>query len=231
MPSMQAQVVEVIQIGTETAAIMDIPQKFMPEPGQYLPCQHPASEPILPAYLFRVASRQSKITLGPLPAAWQPGDWIMFDSPQGKGFRLPQSARRVGLLGLGVPPWRLLPLVESATDLGASISLFCEPPLPTESIHEVPSAVEVSPVSALQDNLDWPDYLAVDVNLEDLAQLSTLFGKTDLPFEGQVLIRTNMPCRGIGECGVCAVKTRKGWRLVCTDGPVFPLTEVLNVAG
>ena len=37
----------------------------------------------------------------------------------------------------------------------------------------------------------------------------------------QLLIRTAMPCSGLGECGVCAVATRVGWALACSDGPVF----------
>ena len=50
------------------------------------------------------------------------------------------------------------------------------------------------------------------------------------PGPGQVLVRTDMPCRGIGECGLCAVRTTRGWQHACTDGPVFQLKELHHVA-
>ena len=36
-----------------------------------------------------------------------------------------------------------------------------------------------------------------------------------------VLVDAPMPCAGMGDCGVCAVKARGGYRLACKDGPVF----------
>jgi dihydroorotate dehydrogenase electron transfer subunit len=90
--------------------------------------------------------------------------------------------------------------------------------------------VEVAPTASVGENLDWLDYLAVDLEMANLPQLDALLDIQNLPFEGQVLVRIPMPCRGIGECGVCAVKTHHGWKLACTDGPVFDLQEVLHVA-
>jgi Leu/Phe-tRNA-protein transferase len=46
------------------------------------------------------------------------------------------------------------------------------------------------------------------------------------PCPGQALIHTAMPCAGIAECGACAVRTRKSWRLACKDGPVFDISEL-----
>jgi hypothetical protein len=87
----------------------------------------------------------------------------------------------------------------------------------------------------LKENLSWPDFLAVDLAHAELAGLLRFLGLDDpgrpMPFSGQVLIRTDMPCHGVGGCGVCAVQTRRGWRLACVDGPVFDLSEVIHVAG
>jgi hypothetical protein len=32
----------------------------------------------------------------------------------------------------------------------------------------------------------------------------------------------------MGECGVCAVNLRKGYKLACKDGPVFDLRSLLG---
>jgi len=42
---------------------------------------------------------------------------------------------------------------------------------------------------------------------------------------GQVLIAPPMPC-GLGTCGACHLKAKRGWRCACTDGPVFELDEL-----
>jgi NAD(P)H-flavin reductase len=41
------------------------------------------------------------------------------------------------------------------------------------------------------------------------------------------LVVAPMPCGGLAECGVCAVTTRRGWKLACKDGPVFDLGELI----
>jgi len=46
------------------------------------------------------------------------------------------------------------------------------------------------------------------------------------PVEGYVSVEENMAC-GTGVCLGCAVKTRKGYKRVCKDGPVFNIKEVL----
>ena len=127
-------------------------------------------------------------------------------------------------------PIYLLTLAGAALAQGAAISIFCETVPPKNLLNHVPSRVEVTQISSLNNTLDWPDYLAVDIEHHELETLCAIFTRSELPFQGQVLIRTPMPCRGLGDCGVCAVKTHRGWRYACKDGPVFPLSEVLHVA-
>jgi hypothetical protein len=45
--------------------------------------------------------------------------------------------------------------------------------------------------------------------------------------DAQVLVVTPAPCGGLAECGVCAVTTRRGWKMACKDGPVFSLNEFI----
>jgi dihydroorotate dehydrogenase electron transfer subunit len=93
----------------------------------------------------------------------------------------------------------------------------------------LPDDVEVQPMSALDDVIEWADYLAFDVARENMNPMKERFGKTSLfavGKEAQVLIHTPVPCGGIADCGVCAVHLRSGWGLACKDGPVFDWSEV-----
>ena len=231
MAEQQGKLIEVFQLGEERAGILDLPVKAWPELGQYLPCQNLSrGAAVLPSNLFRVIGPGGKLSVGPLPEDWSPGDDLVYLSPQGHGFHLPASARRMGLMPVGVSPARLLTLVDPALAQDAAVTLFYTPTASDDIFPWLPSAVEVRPITALTESLDWLDFLALEVNLPDLAVLSPLLGDAPLPFTGQVLVRTPMPCRGLGECGVCAVKTRQGLKLACQDGPVFPLEEVFRVA-
>ncbi len=228
---MQTKLLEIFQIGSERAGVLDIPKQYWPAPGQYLPCQRiEGSLGQLTTQLFQIIGNEGLLSLSPLPDGWQPGDQLLTGSPQGNGFSLPVEARRVALLPYKVSPTRLLALVKQAVSQNASISLFYETIPPVEIMNRLPSIVEVNPTNALLDNLDWPDFLAVDITRENLNNLSELFKQETSNKDGQVLVRTPMPCRGLGECGVCAVRTTKGMRLTCSDGPVFPLKELLYVA-
>lgn len=226
------KLLEITQIGSSRAGVLEIPEEYWPKPGQYLPCQNLSGDGgLLPTPLFRAMGPvKGQLYLAPLPNDWHPGDRIAIQSSQGKGFDLPGSVRRLGLLSLSTSPLYLLALVRSALDQGAAISLFCGVQPHQDILNHLPTSVEVGPITSLQENLDWPDFLAVDIHQDELGALSALFGQAEPHCPGQVLVHTPMPCLGLGECGVCAVHTRHGWRLACVDGPVFPLQEVLHVA-
>jgi dihydroorotate dehydrogenase electron transfer subunit len=54
-----------------------------------------------------------------------------------------------------------------------------------------------------------------------MATMDSLRGRTT-----QVLLEAVLGC-GVGACLGCTVQTRKGQKLVCRDGPVFDLYDVL----
>ena len=232
MPELTAKWVEVFSLGEVRAGVLDLPRPAWPEPGQYLPTQALTASPeILPTHLFRVATNPERLALAPLPASWQPGDRVTYLPSQGQGFHLPPYARRLALCAIGVDPSRLLPLIPPALAQNATVTLFSSPQPSPDILSRIPSVVEIAPLSALAENLTWPDWLAADLQRDSLPRLAELLNEEKLPFEGQVLVRTDMPCHGLGQCGVCAVETRHVTKLACVDGPVFGLNEVLHVAG
>ena len=94
---------------------------------------------------------------------------------------------------------------------------------------DLPAEVEVQPLSALADVLNWADYIGLDTARENLLRLGERLVEwkhAQAIREAQVLIRTAMPCGGVAECGVCAVGIKSGWRLACKDGPVLDWREL-----
>lgn len=228
MSTLTTNLIEIFQMGSEITGVLDLPADYWPLPGQYLSCQRVSGDiNILPAHLFCVLGDPDQLSLGPIPEFWQPGDPLVYSPPQGHGFGLPNAARRVGLVPYQVSPIRLLALAGPALRQGAAVSLFTDSAPSLDLLSRVPSQVEVLPLSSLVNNPTWPDYLAVDLARSDIDRFSALFCPR---CEGGVLVRTPMPCRGLGDCGVCAVQTQRGWRFACVDGPVFAIEEVLDVA-
>lgn len=57
-----------------------------------------------------------------------------------------------------------------------------------------------------------------------LKELSLLTKKFKL--KGYIALEENMAC-GIGACLSCVVNTKKGFKRVCKEGPVFPIEEIV----
>ena len=57
--------------------------------------------------------------------------------------------------------------------------------------------------------------------IKSMARLDCLKGKSV-----QVSLEERMAC-GVGACYGCTVKTRKGPKQVCQDGPVFELADIV----
>ncbi len=193
------------------------PQNLIPEPGQYL-LAHDGSNSPLPAPVFNAGPVSGGFLLAPpIPSTWQPGTTLSLRGPLGKGFSLPPSARRVALVPLGETSARLRPLLATALEQSAALVLVSDLDLP-----DLPPEVEIQSVSALAEVAQWADYLAIDIAREALPELCEMLGSSKqawVALEAQVLVVTPTPCGGLAECGVCAVTTRRGWKMACKDGP------------
>ncbi len=208
------------------------PPGLVPSPGQYLLAGDGSDAP-LPVPLFHTDSApQGFIATGPVSGSWHPGLELYLRGPLGRGFALPVSARRVGLLAFDDSPARLRGLIQPALKQNAAVVLICN-----SAPENLPDDVEVQPLSALQEIVEWADYLALDLARENLNQLREQLGKLNQLAaakarvelsrnETQALIRTPVPCGGIADCGICAVNLKSDWKLACKDGPVFNWNEV-----
>ncbi len=205
----------------------------LPKAGQFLQITSPTDElQAVPISAFATGAAEATDdggrllpVLAELPERWQPGDELSIRGPLGRGFELPRRAKRVALAALAGSPGRLLPLADAALAQG------CEVVLCTDAEAAVlPAAIEVRGLADLPSVLGWANYLAADIKIEELEGLEEKLGmRSPLPkaMEAQALVVSPMPCGGMAKCGVCAVATRKGERLLCEDGPVMDVRELL----
>ena len=217
------QISEILLQNGQPAARLSCPKGMIPSPGQYLLAGNASPEP-LPVPVMFTGSAPGGFIAAPVPEFWKPGLELILRGPLGRGFVLPVTARKVGLIAYDDPPARLNGLIGSSLMQGAAVVLVCESL--TGSLAE---DVEVQPLSALMDIVKWADYLAFDVARENLPRLKEMLGAPNqwsVVKEAQVLIRTAIPCGGIAECGVCSVVTGSGWKMICKDGPVFDWAEI-----
>ena len=178
-----------------------------------------------PLFAARIEA-EGFLAASPVPAIWEPGSAIQLRGPLGRGFTPPGNLRRLALASLGESSSRLQPLLVQALDQGAAVALFTDHALPN-----LPSAVEANPLEALREALTWADYLALDLSPQAMPGLSQMLGLEQavraLPCPAQALVHLAMACGGLADCGACGVETRAGWKLACSDGPVFELIDLL----
>lgn len=210
----------------QAQAWIDCDAALLPNPGQYLLGRslEDKDAPLATCLFPTELPGTGFWTAAPLPSTWLPGTPLELRSVQGHGFSGFSGARRISLASISPDPARLLSLIHKAGRQDASLTLFADPPLP-----KLPSWLEIYPLASLPEMITWPDYLALDLPLDSLPQLRPLLGlRSDqpLPCPTQALIYTPMPCGGMAECAACAIPARRGWKLACTDGPVFDLNTI-----
>ena len=213
------------EIFLDGSARIECPPELIPAPGQYLLAHAPASDsPVADSVFCSHSAPNGFIAAAPVPSAWMPGTALNLRGPLGHGFIIPVAARKIALIAFDASPARLHGLIPLALKQGAEVVLLCDSPL-----DDLPEVVEVQPLQAIQEILRWADFAAIDVARENLNQLKEKMAEGNqakVRYEAQVLIRTQMPCGALAECGVCAVVIHHQWKMVCKDGPVFDWKEL-----
>jgi NAD(P)H-flavin reductase len=216
----KAQVEELLLEDGYRYVRVSCPPNLIPAPGQYVLASDGSDAPLPVPLFYTDSAPQGFIAKVSAAAWWSPGLMLPLRGPLGRGFSLPLSARRVGLVAFDESPARLRGLIRPALKQDADVVLVS-----SFAPEGLPDDVEVQPLSALSDIFEWADYAAFDVARENLPLLKEQVGKQHRRMEAQVLIRTAIPCGGVAECGVCAVHFRHDWKLTCRDGPVFDWRE------
>ena len=224
MQTGKGQVLELILQDGLPHARLTCTENLVPAPGQYLLVGDDESGSALPVSIFFMDSApQGFIASAPIPDSWNPGRELYLRGPFGRGFLLPVSARKVGLVAFENSPARLHGLIQPALQQDAAVVLVSD-----LRIDHLPDDVEMLPLSALSEIIQWADYIAFDAARGSLPELREgLLKRRQTSFDAQVLVHTPVPCGGVAECGVCAVTVKSGWKMACKDGPVFDWKELL----
>lgn len=191
-------------------------------PGQYVLAR--GEEDILPAALFPCGMTGDQLTgILPVENHWQPGTLLDIRFPLGKGFSLPVNARRLLMICGTTSPLRLFPVAGQVLNAGGEIALFTE--IPPDRL---PVEMELIDREQLAEAAAWADFIIGDTSLNGLAAWRELAaGGQPIPGRQiQVLVDTPLLCAGTAECGVCSVKTHRGWKPACKDGPVFEFSAL-----
>lgn len=217
-------VVAEVFLGGNAAAWILCSSSLIPAPGQYLMVDVPSDPDMpLPVPVFSAGSAIGGfLTAAPFPKLWIPGTSLNIRGPLGIGFSLPPSARRIALVVLGETSHRLAALIEPALAQGASITLISDIPF-----SGLPTDLEIMPVASLAETVGWADYIAIDMPRSAIQSLPELFKAGSINGNAQILLSAPIPCGGRGDCDVCAITVKRGFKLICKDGPVLDLNLLL----
>lgn len=204
-------------------AFIACPITAVPHPGQYLLASDPDDPAtVLGVPVFNAGQSEGGFWVAPgIPRSWKPGTNLDLVGPLGHGFDLPANIQRLGLVALGETVARLMPLVRQFAALHTAMTLFTDLPLP-----QAPAVLEAYPLASIEEALDWPDFLVLDLPLEGVPGLRNILRlpeRSSLACPAQVLVTTPMPCCGVAQCGVCALPASRGFKFACEDGPVLDL--------
>jgi hypothetical protein len=217
---------KLVEVYLNSGGRIDCAPELIPAPGQYLLAHAPASaSPVAVPTFFSESTPAGFRFAPPVPSAWMPGARLNLRGPLGRGFSLPASARRVALIAFDDSPSRLRGLIRLALEREAALALVC-----AHAAEDLPEEVEVQPLRAMDEIIEWADYIAFDAARESLLELRARLEKRRqviVSREAQILIRAPMPCGALAECGVCAVMIRHEWKMACKDGPVFDLKDLM----
>jgi len=194
------------------AGRLHCPSSLIPAPGQFVMAlaeRHPAAHRIP---LFPCAIHDDGFSSLMVPETWQPGDELDLMGPFGRGFTPSEAGSRWLFISSLPDGGTLLPLVEMGLERGLELAWW------GESGRRLDPAVEI--VLDLPAALDWSDYTACETDPETMGTLQAIWRSPPSKASIEVLVLTDLLC-GFGACQACAVTGRRGFRLSCSDGPVF----------
>lgn len=125
------------------------------------------------------------------------------------------------------PPFLLPNEIEYQSILGDVTNLLQPPPPSLPARKKKQAAPQPGPALA-NTLINWADQVCAALPVADAPALAAAVAQAKLRWErgfAQVLLDGPLVC-GVGACGVCGLDTRRGHRLLCSNGPTFDLRDV-----
>jgi dihydroorotate dehydrogenase electron transfer subunit len=173
----------------------------------------------------------------------QKGEKLDLLGPLGNGFTVKPKSRKLLLIagGIGISPIAFL--AQQAINQGKQPTLLLgaqkkeevyKQNLPTNGLETIILTEDgsdgikgkVSDFHSLTDYIRQADQIFGCGPLPMYRAIADLTLKMSLDKDIQVSLETRMGC-GIGICYGCSIKTKHGMKMVCHDGPVFNMEEII----
>lgn len=205
---------------------------LIPKPGQFLLARlAPAYDPYLrqPFFPSQLSDAGFAVDLGasdPALSFSTPGALIDVIGPV--GLAAPEIAARSRALLVAHDPAALLPFAARAIDSGGAATLLLSDPYPLEAL-DPQIELRVGDLPALTAEFaPTADLVFIHVAAQLRKTLHNVLTESRAlvaPSFAHCLCSLPTPC-GTGACGACYIKTARGYKLACLDGPFFPLSEL-----
>jgi len=220
-------------------------------PGQFVMVRSWETEPLLPRAMaplaYDIASGRMEIFYrikGPgtqAMARTRAGDTAHVTGPLGRPVVGAFDGRNVALVGRGVGITPLLPLAKHIVETGGSVRSYLSART-RAYLFGLDELSELGSVHAVADDEGSADHLVTNALaeycVENHIDATYVCGSQRLTratdelgasrgFPAYVFLEEKMGC-GIGYCKGCPVRVHGGggYKLVCTEGPIFPTREV-----
>ena len=166
----------------------------------------------------------------------QPGDRFDLLGPLGNGFTINPESKKLLLVagGIGIAPIHFL--ADEAKKKGHEVTLLYGTPTAAQLYPHLP---KVNLIVATEDGSEGEKGMITDLIPDFIGEAEQLFACGPLAMYRamaqmselktkpvQISLEVRMGC-GLGVCYGCTVKTKRGLRQVCKDGPVFELNDIL----
>ena len=239
--------VNLLKGGSLHLGLVDPEGKPLPpmQPGQFVEVAVDKANVLLnrPFSIFNYTPECLELLVKPLGrasealASYVPGDTLRVIAPLGNGFTLPESGKKVLLIGGGVGIAPLYYLARALNERGIRPGLiYGERTAPDEKLAD--RLAEVADLAICTDdgtagfhglvtahplmNTQFDELCVCGpaVMMKAVAEIAPNRG-----WNTQVSLENKMAC-GLGACLCCVEDTRTGNRCVCSDGPVFNINEL-----
>ncbi len=158
--------------------------------------------------------------------------------PLGHGWMLRPTTRNALLIGEDRQMSALTLLAQIALEHDVAVTVVNQSRIAEESYppallsqeieyHVVTAKQDISLIPMLTEILPWADAAYCSVSHETSLALYTHFERLRGKNFAEGTLTRPLAC-GTGICFACSVKTRSGQKLVCRDGPVFDLREIVR---
>ncbi len=171
----------------------------------------------------------------------QTGERIDILGPLGNSFSIHPTANKLLLVagGMGVAP--LCFLAQEAGKRGCSVTLLLGASTSTQLCPSHLLPADISRITTTEDGtagkrgmitdllpdfIDWADQVFACGPVSMYRDIANKYHPFLKDKSAQVSLEMRMGC-GRGVCYGCTVKTKNGLRMVCTDGPIFNLEDIL----